>query len=261
MLPLDPTETQQTPAQTVSPDKQPDLKSQWDGFLQNPSNRAALLGFGIQALQGGWGGFGSQFGQALGAGVEAGGAVEAQRVAEEERTTDNARKDRALDQNMQIAQMNNQTRLQIGTGKGGAGSLREQQQWMTAYRTAMETIRKTYDPILTPEEDMPSAEDMEAMATSMADRALAGARAGVGNQTPQNAVGPLQAPSQGGSTGQGGTPPAANVGAPEPSPSNSQNQPSDQPAAPVVKNFKSKATGQWVPHALIGGKWVAIPTQ
>lgn len=254
MLPLDPTENQPTPAQTVSPDKAPDLKSQWDSFLTNPSTRAALLGFGIQALQGGYGSFGQQFGQALGAGLEAGGSVEAQNIAQQEKATDNARQDRALSQQMDIAKMNNATRLQIGSmkGTGAAKSLREQQMWMTSYKAAMDNLRKTYDPLITPEEDMLSQEDMEAMATAAADRALANARSAVAPETPPVANQGAPAPGQGGSTGQGGTPSGGNVEAPGPSPSNSQNQ-----SAPI-KNFKDKKTGQMVPHVLYNGQWMKL---
>lgn len=46
-----------------------DIKSQWDGWMSNPANRAALLGFGVQALAGGGGSFNQQLASALGNGM------------------------------------------------------------------------------------------------------------------------------------------------------------------------------------------------
>lgn len=59
----------QQPAVPAAPD--PQLKSEWDGWMSNPANRAGLMSFGLQLMTGGWGGPGSQVAQALGAGVEA----------------------------------------------------------------------------------------------------------------------------------------------------------------------------------------------
>lgn len=45
------------------------IKGQWDSWMSDPANRAALLGFGIQALAGGGGSFNQQLAAALGNGA------------------------------------------------------------------------------------------------------------------------------------------------------------------------------------------------
>jgi hypothetical protein len=66
------------PTPTVADTPNPELKSQWDGFLQNPANRAGLLAFGLKAMQGSWAGPAGAFAEAAGSGVEAASNVEAE---------------------------------------------------------------------------------------------------------------------------------------------------------------------------------------
>jgi flagellar biosynthesis GTPase FlhF len=66
-----------TPQPTLgAPD--PGLKQEWDGWLQNPANRAGLMTFGLQMMSGGWGGFGQNLALSVGKGVEAAAETESQ---------------------------------------------------------------------------------------------------------------------------------------------------------------------------------------
>lgn len=58
------------------PQADPELKSQWQSWLDNPANKAALMGFGIQALSGSYGSAGQQLAAAMGNGMASGAGYE-----------------------------------------------------------------------------------------------------------------------------------------------------------------------------------------
>lgn len=132
----------------------PDLKSQWDSVLQNPTTQAALLSFGIRALQGGWGGVGSQLGDALSAGLE--GASNQQVFQQAKEDKEQARADKLNDTNQDIslkreefqnrkdiANIGASTRLSVAGMRqaSGAKSLQEQKFYQAAYNKAAQGLR------------------------------------------------------------------------------------------------------------------------
>lgn len=71
----------------------PKLKQEWDGWLQNPANRAGLLSFGLQMMSPSWG---NQLAASVGAGAEAYSATQEdmQATAEREQVRAENRSDR-----------------------------------------------------------------------------------------------------------------------------------------------------------------------
>lgn len=71
----------------------PQLKQEWDGWLQNPANRAGLLSFGLQMMSPTWG---NQLAASVGAGAEAYTATQEdqQQTAEREQVRAENRADR-----------------------------------------------------------------------------------------------------------------------------------------------------------------------
>lgn len=74
------------------------VKGQWDSWLSNPANRAAMLGFGLQALAGGHGSIGQQLAGALSNGIASGQGYEELAHKRAEEAASNARSERRLDQ-------------------------------------------------------------------------------------------------------------------------------------------------------------------
>lgn len=95
------------PQPQVNGTPNPELKSQWDGWLSDPKNRAGLMGFGLQAMAGGWGNGTQQLSAALGAGVDSYSGMaeleqaEALRVAKEGRADANREDNQAHDIELQ----------------------------------------------------------------------------------------------------------------------------------------------------------------
>jgi hypothetical protein len=259
--------SEKPPSQTLSPDTAPDLKSQWDAFLGNPTNRAALLGFGIQALSGGWGGFGSQFGQAIGAGAEAAGGVEAHRLAQEEKTADNARQDRALEQQATLqreslasqerrTKLLSDTRLSTAAMRSGPRNLAEQRLYQTVIQQEIKRLTDAQADPLTglPIEGALDADEIQALAEQRALMRLEAGR-NYSGQTPQQGQGAAPVPSQGGSAPLPGGPSPANVGAPA---ATGQSAPSTPPQQPITRQVRNKATGAIETLQLINGQWVKV---
>lgn len=90
----------QPPAQPAAAD--PGLKSEWDGWLSNPANKAGLMSFGLQLMTGGWGGASGQMAQALGAGVEAASGTQRMVDAETNRKEAQARADSNREEDRQL---------------------------------------------------------------------------------------------------------------------------------------------------------------
>lgn len=115
--------------QVQAPD--PQLKSEWDGWLSNPANRAALANFGLTLMAGGWGGPAEQVAVAAGQGIEAAVGTQQQidAQAEKERTrgdTISAREDNQKHQ-LELERMQ-----QSGADRRaavGAGASRTQARW------------------------------------------------------------------------------------------------------------------------------------
>jgi hypothetical protein len=255
------------PSQTLSPDTAPDLKSQWDAFLSNPTNRAALLGFGIQAMAGGWGSGGQQFAQAIGAGAEAAGGVEAHRLAQEENAADNARQDRALAQQATLqreqiaagdrrARLMADTRLTTASMRSGPKNLAEQRLYQTVIQ---QEIKRLTDAQLDPLTGLPidgalTADEIQALAEQRALMRLEAGRNYAG-QTPQQGQEAGPGAGAGGSAPPAGGPSPANVGAPT---AIGQPGSSTQSQQPITRQVRNKATGAIETLQLINGQWVKV---
>ena len=74
------------------------LKGQWDSWMSQPANRAAMLGFGLQALADGYGSVGQQLAGALSNGIASGQGYEELLHKREEEAADRGLKSRSLDQ-------------------------------------------------------------------------------------------------------------------------------------------------------------------
>lgn len=246
----DPTDMQKPPAQTVSPDTAPDLKSQWDAFLTNPTNRAALLGFGIQAMQGGWGGFGSQLGQAIGAGAEAAGGVEAQRIAQEEKDRSFGLAERKLAQDAtqhretlasaeRRSKLLSDTRLTTAAMRGPR-NLQEQRMLQTEIARQAKILRdQNVDPLTGfPLDNGMSEDEISSLAYERALGVMEQWRAGV--QAPTNATSSAPLPGGGGSAPAPAPGPTAPQGAPAAS---GQSAPSTQ--RPRYRNPTTGAVVEW----------------
>lgn len=103
------------PQVAAQPD--PQLKSEWQGWMDNPANKAALLSFGLNLMNGGWGGPGAQFAQAAGKGVEA--AVGTQEAMDAE-----ASRQEGINRDQANKQADRDLRRELANK--GAGSAREQ---------------------------------------------------------------------------------------------------------------------------------------
>lgn len=187
-----------SPPQQPQVDGQPDLTNQWKSWLDQPANKAALLGFGIQALAGGYGSAGQQLAAALGNGIASGAgydklqreneqqmwerSVKEQQIANESGRREDERNIRretltqqasegALNRasHEKIAGIYANSRENIAAGKQDLKPL-IQQEYMKAYNT---TLQKLSDPISRQLAGLKSDEEVHILAKKAGDAAAA----------------------------------------------------------------------------------------
>lgn len=123
------------PAPQVTDAPDPGLKSQWEGFLSNPANRAGLLSFGLQAMQGSWGGPAAAFAEAAGAGLEAASGAEAE-------TYGRAQREREFAERQATIRGNQAERL---AERADRESLRREERDLRRKEMALRAVESRYD--------------------------------------------------------------------------------------------------------------------
>lgn len=233
--------------QPMAPAAQPDpgLKAEWDGWLQNPKNRAAMLSFGLGLMTPTWG---NSFANAAGAAAESYGAVEKQQQDEAIRQEGVARSqaDKEAERNLrrELNTADNDAAIaRTVAAKGTGAENKAQARWDRAYyymQTKLARDNKAAqeynDDILNvdnPKRAVLSDEEILQQAETFADQTAgkgpghgaAGADAGTGNS---------QIPAQNAAEGEGAapatSPPAAAPGATN----NSTNEPTGVSASDFV---------------------------
>lgn len=199
----------------------PGLEDQWNSYLKSPETRAALLGFGLSLMSGGWGNPAQQIAQGIGQGVEAGAQVGTN--IQKEADSNQARQDRLdtqqLNATLEREKMANQrdiagiysnNRLDVANIRAGA---------LPANQIETKKYWDTYN--LVTQQALPGEDPNEvaARAKAAADNALAAHRAqfgtpsangssGLNGQGPGSPTSPgtTPAPSIGGQNNQPNTP-------------------------------------------------------
>lgn len=184
-------------AQPTNDTGQPNLMDQWQSAMQDPNLQAAMLSAGLSMLTPQWGGIGAQVARGVGAGAETYADREqaqaqlqrqAQGDAERKSSRAEARSDKALDraQALEIAKMNNQTRMSLGNLRGGATGGKN-----TAFNYFKELLELNTDPIGNLKDGV-TVEDLRAQAAEMAAQDRASATApnanGASNSGPAGAL-------------------------------------------------------------------------
>jgi hypothetical protein len=228
----DPTSEAMTPAQTPSGDKTPSLEQQWNAYLQNPTVRAGLLGFGTSMLQGGWGNFGQQLGGAVANGAEAAGNVALAQQQQENKDAALGMQQQELDQNATLKREDIAARKSIANtmaanrvdvanirGTGGPSNLQEQRMFLAAKARRAKALSDAN--FFADEADKMDDVTLDSLAAQQALHDLEQARQNTGGAIapPPVAQGGQTVQGPGGSAPPQGSPPAANVGAPESPPS------------------------------------------
>lgn len=199
--------------QPATPEQQAQLKQSWDQYLSDPKVRAGMLSMGLQLMTGGWGGFGQQLAQGIGAGAEAYGGVEklqqdeARRQEAQGLALGEKEKDRNL--RVQLEQMQQEgadkrldktlSAREDARSGGGAYSKGAQQLYRTTYAQALKRAKEGdlingIDPL-----DDDAAQTVAAEAAAKAADAFDGRFGGPSNSAISAAM-----PGKGGSQGPGG---------------------------------------------------------
>lgn len=211
----------------------PALKSEWDGWLSNPKNRAAVLSFGLGLMTPTWG---SSFANAVGGAAESYGAVEKMQQ-------DEAIRQEGVNRSQSNLEAERNFKREINTADNEAAMARTKYSADAAtnritaktggYSKAAQTLfNKTYEterkrlmepdilaPGYDPDAPLPSEEEAAAMATDAAVRAADafearfGKGASAGGAGASNSQIPAETGGGGDSAPAGEGPPAANVGA------------------------------------------------
>lgn len=206
-----------------------DAHGQWMDWLQNPTNRAGLLSFGLSALSGGWGSGRQRMAQAIGAGAE--GASGAQAIQDKESDTafnqdlenrklkqqsdlESQKEAGALERTKLLADSRSDVAKIRGQG-GGSMSKYEQTFYNQVYTGKQKDLTQAATLGLAKNADGTdmSAEDISAIAAKSAEDAILSRRSLYGDGSAPG----LQAPSAA-APGAGTTPPAT------PAPASGQGQ-------------------------------------
>ena len=240
-----------SPQPQVQAAPNPELKSQWDGWLSDPANKAGLLSFGLQAMAGGWGNGTQQLSAALGAGAESAGGMQKMQFDKEleERRNNESRADKEASRSLQreLNDADNKAAMErtkaAKEGRAGSYDRSEQSYWdrMSALKlrqlearnkAARDPLNKQLDPTLMEL----SEEEMIIEADRFADELVAKRR---GDKTGGTNAGEKTSEISADSKGSVGMPPDTKTPASEP-PSGAINkkatieQPTRAPNQPIV---------------------------
>jgi hypothetical protein len=246
------------PQTAVPAQPDPELKGQWDSWLQNPANRAGLLSFGLQAMTGGWGNTSQQLAAALGAGVE--GYQGAQKFQLDQELQERQRNDKLNEQEAdralrrELAETNNKAAMDrtiysADRRIGSNPSVKDQAFWDRVYQNERKRLQKqaadNSDPLnrkinesMGIEMGAPmSDEELDAAAAEAADRALAARQKRTGGANAGAKTSEISA-GTGGSVGSEGGGETAATGARRGS---NNNGPSYKDITPYLTNPEVKA--------------------